>query len=440
MNPALASWALVLALLGVGALASYLAGPGMAMALLGACLGTGATAALLRWVRGPRLGLRSVLTTGLILGLAVGDEGLPHFAALAGGCAVLIGCPPFARRGRRLLNPAMAGYLLALTLFPQQSPDVQGVDGLGAASALWMLQSDSIRTWTELLADPRIGALGDATDQYIALAVWAAGLALLLGRLIPWQIPLGFFGMLFLAASLGFRPASDSAGSGLFHLFSGGAALCGWMILTDPGCRARSGMGMLASAAFAGALLYATRALSPRADAVAATVLLANLALPAIDFWAQALARMWRMRVQGTARKVRRGAGKPRGRDGAGQGAEAQSTEAGAVAQSLEAGAAAQGADGGIEGSGRGSRRGNPRRGGGWECERHGGLARAAPLPPATGAGGAGLGAAAGRCGPAGAADLAHRAGRSHPGAGQLGDARLHPAPGGARRRRHPAL
>ena len=79
--------------------------------------------------------------------------------------------------------------------------------------------------------------------------------------------------------------SSNSAGSPLLHLFSGGTMLGAFFIITDPVTSAASNKGRLIYGASIGVLIFVIRVWGNYPDAVAFAVLLLNFAAPFIDYY-----------------------------------------------------------------------------------------------------------------------------------------------------------
>ena len=73
----------------------------------------------------------------------------------------------------------------------------------------------------------------------------------------------------------------------LFHLFSGGAMLGAWFIVTDPVSGCTTPKGKMIFGFSAGVLAYVIRVFGGYPDGVAFAVLLMNLCVPLIDLYTQ---------------------------------------------------------------------------------------------------------------------------------------------------------
>ena len=99
---------------------------------------------------------------------------------------------------------------------------------------------------------------------------------------------LGFDPDLYVISLLGWNGSgSDSNGSPLFHLASGGTMLAAFFIVTDPVSGATTPKGKLIFAAAIGALTYVIRSFGAYPDGIAFAVLLLNICVPLIDMQTQ---------------------------------------------------------------------------------------------------------------------------------------------------------
>jgi electron transport complex protein RnfD len=147
------------------------------------------------------------------------------------------------------------------------------------------------------------GTLVAAGWEWVNLAFLAGGLYLLARRVITWHIPVAMLTALALLA-LPFWLADDTRyASPLFHLLTGGTMLGAFFIATDPVTAATSRTGRLIYAAAIGALVWTIRSLGGYPDAIAFSVLLLNLAAPAIDYYTQPRTYGHAQAARGLARK-----------------------------------------------------------------------------------------------------------------------------------------
>ncbi len=266
----------------------------------------------------------SVILTALILAMAVPPYA-PYWLILIGtACAVLLGKHIYGGLGQNLFNPAMVGYVILLISFPLQMttwmPPIDllnepptfadacalifsgfttdgfnlhqltaSIDGVTQATALDTIKtgmSKSNADYTALFASPIF------TDERLANGWWqvnsaflVGGIALILKKIIHWQIPvamlLGFSVLAGLTEFLGAPHALP-----LFsQLFSGAMMFGAFFIATDPVTASITPRGKLVFGALVGLLVYLIRYHGNYPDGVAFAILLSNICVPLIDHY-----------------------------------------------------------------------------------------------------------------------------------------------------------
>ena len=218
--------------------------------------------------------------------------------------------------GYNVFNPAMAGYVVALVAFPLHMnlwtaprmgdldyhyltimetarytltgtfPDYLSFDAVSRATPLDTVKAGLAASYTfqELQTNPMMGDFGGRGWEWIANFTALGGGWLLLRNVIRWHIPLGVFAGLLIPTVFFYviEPGSHPAPG--FYLFSGGTILCAFFIATDPVSAATSPRGRLIYGIGIGFLIYSIRRWGSYADGVAFSVLLMNMATPAIDY------------------------------------------------------------------------------------------------------------------------------------------------------------
>jgi electron transport complex protein RnfD len=250
----------------------------------------------------------SALVTAALLAIAL-PPALPWWLLLLGtGSAVLQARQVYGGLGNNPFNPAMVGYAVLLVSFPEylsqwQAPagagaDWQGPldallhslgvaanDGYTGATALAVLKHNRAFTLANLWSgNAQFGDWGARGWEWVNLAFFGGGLFLLHKKVFSWHAPVAMLTALAIAAAMFYdNGSSASGGSPLFHLFSGGAMLAAFFIVTDPVSSATSARGRLLFGAGVGLLIYALRRWSIYPDGIAFAVLLMNFAAPLLD-------------------------------------------------------------------------------------------------------------------------------------------------------------
>ena len=227
--------------------------------------------------------------------------------------AIVVAKQLYGGLGQNPFNPAMIAFAVCIVSFPalmSQWPVLglklslgeqieiiaglaQRIDVMSGATPL-----DSLKTALKLgegaVDVPTLLATQDVFGNFAGRGwEWVSGGYLLGGlwlwrrKVINWHAPLGFLaGLSLLAGTLwGWNPQQFA--NPLFHLFSGGAMLGAFFIVTDPVSGCTTSRGKLIFGFCAGVLAYIIRVFGGYPDGVAFAVLLMNLCVPLIDMYTQ---------------------------------------------------------------------------------------------------------------------------------------------------------
>lgn len=246
----------------------------------------------------------SAVLTACLLALSVPPIAPWWLVALGTFFAIVVAKHLYGGLGQNPFNPAMVGFALMIVAYPQlmsQWPAPSVDAGTGIPDISLHLQAifgerhlDAITMATPL--DAVRTALHSGTTlplptgggwQWVAVGYVVGGVYLLQQRLISWHLPVAFIGTL-VALSGGFHwlDAQRYAGP-MFHLFSGGAMLGAFFIITDPVSGCTTPRGKLIFGALAALLTWLIRTFGAYPDGIAFSVLLMNIAAPLIDMFTQ---------------------------------------------------------------------------------------------------------------------------------------------------------
>ncbi|HEY0719853.1 MAG TPA: electron transport complex subunit RsxD [Gammaproteobacteria bacterium] len=258
----------------------------------------------------------SALLTALLLAVAMPPLA-PWWLGVVGiAFAMIFAKHLFGGLGQNSFNPAMVAYVVLLISFPvqmtswlapvamQESPlslaqhldytftghlPTGTLDGYTHATTLDQMKTEIKRghAVSATLTAPIFGAVGGKGWEIINGLLLLGGLWLLWKRIISWHVPVAMLTTLFLLAGL-FHLISPAHYPGpLFHIFSGGALLGAFFIATDPVTCATSNRGRLLFGIGVGLFTYIIRTWGGYPDGVAFSILLMNMAAPAIDYFTQ---------------------------------------------------------------------------------------------------------------------------------------------------------
>ena len=261
------------------------------------------------------IGDYSAVVTAVLLAIAI-PQYSPWWLTLIGiFFAIVIGKHLYGGMGFNPFNPAMVGYVVLLISFPAEMVQwatprgqadslpnlIQAVqliftghsplDGITSATALDILKQNNslmlsqLYDQTPLFSNASFASLG---SEWVNLAFLAGGLWLLYRRIYTWHAPVAMLVSIALFSTFYYDGGSSaSAGSALFHLFTGATMLGAFFIITDPVSGCTSNKGRLIFGIGVGLLTVLIRAQGNYPDAVAFGVLLMNFAAPLIDYYTQ---------------------------------------------------------------------------------------------------------------------------------------------------------
>ncbi|GAB1266480.1 electron transport complex subunit RsxD [Aurantivibrio infirmus] len=257
----------------------------------------------------------SALVTAVLLGIALPPY-CPWWIVVVGVfCAIVLAKQLYGGLGYNPFNPAMVGYVILLISFPAAmsqwaapSPALaegqslidpltalgkiwldSGYDAYSGATPLEIIRHNEGDTLLQLLANEPVfsqARWAGAGWEWVNIGFFAGGIFLLYKKIFTWHAPVAMLVSLSLMAILFYdNGSSESPGSPLFHLLSGGTMLGAFFIVTDPVTSASSQLGKLIYGALIGMLIFVIRAWGNYPDAVAFAVLLMNFAAPFIDYY-----------------------------------------------------------------------------------------------------------------------------------------------------------
>ena len=253
----------------------------------------------------------SALVTAWLIGLTFPPIGPWWLVVVASLFAVVIIKHLYGGLGQNPFNPAMAAFALMIVCYPQlmsQWPAAGFTDfhaqlglifGERHLDAVTMATPlDALRTalhTAEAKAtvagifghSASFGNVGGKGWEFVAAGYLLGGLFLLQQRIITWHMPVAFLAALGLMASIAHVFNPDQFAGPLFHLFSGGAMLGAFFIVTDPVSGATTPKGKLIFAAGIGFLTWVIRTFGAYPDGIAFAVMLGNICVPLIDMATQ---------------------------------------------------------------------------------------------------------------------------------------------------------
>ncbi|SET22945.1 electron transport complex subunit RsxD [Thorsellia anophelis] len=256
----------------------------------------------------------SAIVTAVLLAISIPTYAPWWVITIGVFFAIVVTKQLYGGLGHNIFNPAMVGYVVLLISFPVQmtqwiNPNVFttvqlslvdsarvifniidlssfSMDGITQATPLDKFK-ESFKAGMmtiDILNLLEIKTFAGEGWQQVNLAFLAGGIFLIMLRVIRWQLPFYFiFGLIIISfAASSFAP--DSMPPVLFHLFSGATMLGAFFILTDPVSASTTPKGQIIYALIIALLVWLIRTFGNYPDAIAFSVLFANLCVPLIDY------------------------------------------------------------------------------------------------------------------------------------------------------------
>jgi Na+-translocating ferredoxin:NAD+ oxidoreductase subunit D len=257
------------------------------------------------------LGDGSALVTAWLIALTFPPL-VPWWLTVVGVlAAIVIAKHLYGGLGQNPFNPAMGAFALMIVAYPALmsqwpaagftdfAPQWNAIFGARQLDAITMATPlDALRT---VLRDPEqraviAGLLGDNATfgniggrgwEWVAGGYLMGGLYLIQQRIITWHMPVAFLAtLLVISGGFSVYDATRFAGPS-FQLFTGGAMLAAFFIVTDPVSGCTTPRGKLFFAAGIALLTWIIRTFGAYPDGIAFAVLLMNIAAPLIDMHTQ---------------------------------------------------------------------------------------------------------------------------------------------------------
>lgn len=263
----------------------------------------------------PNLSDFSAVVTAWLFALCIPMHSPWWLIAIGIGFAMIAGKHLYGGLGFNPFNPAMVGYVVLLISFPKEMtqwflPHSLSPEIVGFADSFKLLFSNSdISQWDSITSATPLDTLktginlgqmshdiqtvplfGDFSGygwEWISLCWLLGGIYLIYKKIIQWHIPAFVLMGMFCMSLIFFIIDSDSSGSPLFHLLGGGIMLGAFFIATDPVTASTTVKGRMIYGFMIGAITYFIRTWGGFPDGVAFAVLLANIAVPLIDYYTQ---------------------------------------------------------------------------------------------------------------------------------------------------------
>jgi electron transport complex protein RnfD len=245
----------------------------------------------------------SALVSGILLALNLGPAS-PWWIMMVGALVAMgIGKHAYGGLGRNPFNPVLVGRVFLLISFPAQlttwtaakwlkpgDNPLQNLDAVTSATPLGALKEggwakfmaafQQTDLWNYILFN-KAGCLGDVS----LILLLAGGLYLLFRKIITWQIPAAYLGVVALLTGIMHLVDPAQYASPLFHLATGSLLLGAFFMATDMVTSPVSSTGQLIFGAGCGLLTAAIRLWGSFPEGVSFAILIMNGLTPLIDRW-----------------------------------------------------------------------------------------------------------------------------------------------------------
>jgi len=228
----------------------------------------------------------SAVVTGILIGLCLPPGISSGIVILGSAFGILFGKLLYGGLGRNLFNPAMVAYAALIISFPLAMSTwpslLLPIDGSSGATPLDLIKFRGAQTIDEITTVTQ--SLSNSPWQAINLSYLLGGIALVYFGIARWQGAIAMLLTLTILYAVFYDGgSSQSLGSPLFHLFTGGTMLAAFFIVTDPVTSPDSKYGLFIFGAGVGLLTFIIRSYGAYPDGIAFAVLLMNAMSPLID-------------------------------------------------------------------------------------------------------------------------------------------------------------
>jgi electron transport complex protein RnfD len=257
------------------------------------------------------LGDGSALVTAWLIALTFPPIVPWWLTVIAVLAAIVVAKHLYGGLGQNPFNPAMVAFALMIVAYPSLmsqwpavgftdfAPQLNAIFGHRQLDAITMATPlDALRTALHT-ADARatvagvlgnhatFGNIGGKGWEWIATGYLLGGMYLIQQRIITWHMPAAFLAtVLLISSGFSIYDAERFAGPS-FQVFTGGAMLAAFFIVTDPVSGCTTPRGKLFFSAGIGLLTWVIRTFGAYPDGIAFAVLLMNIGAPLIDMYTQ---------------------------------------------------------------------------------------------------------------------------------------------------------
>lgn len=250
----------------------------------------------------------SAALTGILLAMNL-SAGVPWWICLIGSVmAIGLAKQLYGGLGYNPFNPALVarvGLLIGFTQImttweptmemaanknhPLHSFMQKGVDTVTCPTPLGIVKEGlpaekiKIVTGSKAVAEYAIGNVGGCLGETSALALLVGGLALIIKKIIKWQIPVAYIGTVAIFTGIVHYFNPSATPSAVFHLVTGGLFLGAFFMATDMVTSPMTGLGGLFFGIGCGIITCLIRIWGSYPEGVSFSILIMNALTPFID-------------------------------------------------------------------------------------------------------------------------------------------------------------
>ncbi len=226
----------------------------------------------------------AVLAIGLAKQLYGGLGYNPFNPALVARVGLLIGFTQIMTTWEPTSEMLKAGNSHPLNSFMQKGVDsVTCPTPLGIVKGKMTTEERKAVTGSKAVAEYAIGNVGGCLGETSALALLVGGLALIILKIIRWQVPLAFIGTVVIFTGLAHYFDPSLTPSPVFHAVTGGLFLGAFFMATDMVTSPMTGTGALIFGVGCGLITSLIRIWGSFPEGVSFSILIMNALTPMID-------------------------------------------------------------------------------------------------------------------------------------------------------------
>ncbi|MBN1793383.1 MAG: RnfABCDGE type electron transport complex subunit D [Candidatus Omnitrophica bacterium] len=207
---------------------------------------------------------------------------------------IVFGKEVFGGTGKNIFNPALVGRVFIAVAFPVEMTTRWLMPASGGLGRFTAYTSDTVTGATPLIvykgtravtpvADLFFGNIPGSLGEGCKILILAAGLFLILTRIVNWRLPVSMLGAVWVASYFGSALWPERIAPPMFQLLSGGLLFGAVFMVTDPVTCPVTRPGKYIYGVLCGLLTVLIRNFSGYVEGVMFAILFMNIFAPLID-------------------------------------------------------------------------------------------------------------------------------------------------------------